>query len=293
MRFAMSELVQELLEHLSLERLEDNLFRGDSRDIGGKSVFGGQVLGQALVAAGQTVKGRSTHSLHGYFLRPGDHNAPIVYEVERIRDGSSFTTRRVVAIQHGRPIFNMSASFQIDEEGVGHQAPMPEAPPPEGLLSIPELRRQVADRLPESRRKILTMDRPIEIRPVDPGDLFQPEPRPPSKQVWFRAAGSLPEDPALHQTVLAYASDFTLLMTAFLPHGLSFFRRGLQVASLDHAMWFHRPFCMDDWLLYDMDSPSAANCRGLCRGNIFTRDGQLVASVAQEGLIRLREVGVC
>ncbi|BCR04713.1 acyl-CoA thioesterase II [Desulfuromonas versatilis] len=282
----MKNLVQDLVKHLTLERLEENLFRGESRDVGQKSVFGGQVLGQALMAAARTVEGRQAHSLHGYFLLPGDPRAPIVYDVERIRDGRSFTTRRVVAIQHGRAIFNMAASFQIREQGVEHQAQMPEVPGPEGLADKAELGRRAAERASGRVRRFLLQPRPIEFRPVAPDDPLEPEPRPPQRQLWLRAAAALPDDPALHQAVLAYASDFSLLGTAFLPHGLSFLQRQVQAASLDHAMWFHREFRLDDWLLYAMDSPSAGNARGLCRGSIFTRDGKLVASVAQEGLIR-------
>jgi acyl-CoA thioesterase-2 len=284
----MKDLIQDLLHHLTLERLEDNLFRGESRDLGGKSVFGGQVLGQALLAADQTVEGRRAHSLHAYFLRPGNPQSPIVYDVERIRDGRSFATRRVVAIQHGQPIFNMAVSFQIEEEGMEHQSPMPEAPGPKGLLSTTALRRQAAERIPTHLREVLTVDRPIEMRPVQPIDMFDPDRRPPTQQVWLRAVGSLPDSPALHQAILAYASDLTLLGTALLPHGMSFFQPDVQAASLDHAMWFHRPFRIDDWLLYAMDSPSAGNGRGLGRGSIFSRDGRLIASVAQEGVIRRR-----
>jgi acyl-CoA thioesterase II len=283
--------LHDLLDHLTLERLEEDRFQGESRSLGGKSVFGGQVLGQALLAADATVEGRRAHSLHAYFLLAGDPNAPIVYEVERIRDGRSFATRRVVAVQHGRRIFNMAVSFQVAEEGLDHHLPMPDVPGPEGLLSGPELYRQIADRLPEKRRESLIAERPIDLRPVQPRDLLNPERRPPQRQVWFRAAGALPDDPVLHQAMLAYASDFTLLGTALFPHGLSFFNPGVQALSLDHAMWFHRPFRMDEWLLYSMDSPSASAGRGLGRGSIFTRDGRLIASVAQEGVIRLVEKG--
>jgi acyl-CoA thioesterase II len=283
--------LHDLLDHLTLERLEEDRFQGESRSLGGKSVFGGQVLGQALLAADATVEGRRAHSLHAYFLLAGDPNAPIVYEVERIRDGRSFATRRVVAVQHGRRIFNMAVSFQVAEEGLDHHLPMPDVPGPEGLLSGPELYRQIADRLPEKRRESLIAERPIDLRPVQPRDLLNPERRPPQRQVWFRAAGALPDDPVLHQAMLAYASDFTLLGTALFPHGLSFFNPGVQALSLDHAMWFHRPFRMDEWLLYSMDSPSASAGRGLGRGSIFTRDGLLIASVAQEGVIRLVEKG--
>ena len=281
----MSGILKDLLVQLDLERLEENLFRGDSRDIGGRSVFGGQVLGQALMAAGRTVEDRRCHSIHGYFLRPGDMEAPIVYEVDRIRDGRSFTTRRVVAIQHGRAIFNLSASFQVVEDGVEHQSRMPDLPGPDGLMSETELRREVAHRVPEKVRDVFTRERAIEIRPVEPIDLFEPAKHPPRKHCWIRARGSLPDDFALHQCMLAYASDFTLLSTAARPHGLSFLQRHVQAASLDHAMWFHREFRMDDWLLYVQDSPSASNGRGFNRGSLYTRDSRLIASVAQEGLI--------
>ncbi len=283
----MPGILEDLLVQLDLEQLEENLFRGDSRDIGGRSVFGGQVLGQALVAAGRTVEERRCHSLHAYFLRPGDMEAPIVYEVDRIRDGRSFTTRRVVAIQHGRAIFNLSASFQKREDGVEHQAQGPDVPGPEGLKSETELRREVAARVPEKVRDVFLRERAIEIRPVESLELFEPGQHPPYKHCWIRARGKLPDHPDLHQCMLAYASDFTLLSTAARPHGLSLMQRHVQAASLDHAMWFHRDFRMDDWLLYAMDSPSASNARGFNRGSLFTRDGRLIASVAQEGLIRI------
>jgi len=284
-----NNLLQDMIDHLTLEPLGEDRFRGESRSLGGKSVFGGQVLGQALLAAAGTVEGRPAHSLHAYFLLAGDPQAPIVYEVERIRDGRSFATRRVVAVQHGRAIFNMAASFHVAEDGLEHQAPMPAVPGPEGLLSTTDLYRQVAERLPERRREILVAERPIELRPVEPGDPLSPDRRPPQRQVWLRAAGSLPDDPALHGALLAYASDFTLLGTAFFPHGLSILQPGVQALSLDHAMWFHRPFRMDDWLLYVTDSPNAGAGRGFGRGSLFTRDGRLIASVAQEGVIRLRK----
>jgi len=284
-----TNLVRDLLEHLSLEQLEDNLFRGGSRKLGGKSIFGGQVLGQALVAADQTIEGRLAHSLHAYFLRPGDPDLSVIYKVERLRDGRSFTTRRVTAIQRERPIFAMAISFQISEEGFEHQMTMPDVPGPEGLLSTVELRRQFSKKLPETLREVLTAERPIELRPVVADDPLHTAPRPPAQAVWLRAGSPLPEQPSLHQALLAYASDFNLLDTALLPHGISFFQPEVQAASLDHAMWFHRPFRMDDWLLYSMDSPSACGNRGLARGNIFSADGRLVASVAQEGLIRRRE----
>ncbi|MFO7982045.1 MAG: acyl-CoA thioesterase II [Desulfuromonadales bacterium] len=280
--------VQDLIRHLQLEKLEANRFRGESRDVGQKSVFGGQVLAQALLAAGSTVDGRPAHSLHGYFLLPGDPGLPIDYDVELLRDGRSFTTRRVVGIQKGRTIFNMSASFHVQEEGIDHQIDMPEAPPAGKLTSAEELGRQAAEKAPPKVREFLTMRRPIEFRPVDPTDLLHPESRPPHRRTWLRTGGKLPDDPGLHQAVIAYASDFALLGTALLPHGLSFLQGSVQAASLDHAMWFHRPFRADEWLLYDMDSPSACGARGFARGSLFSSDGRLVASVAQEGLLRQR-----
>ena len=277
-----------LLELLDLERLELNLFRGQNRDIGSGRLFGGQVLAQALVAAGRTVEGRAAHSLHGYFMLPGSVETPVVYQVDRIRDGKSFTTRRVLAIQEGREIFTMVCSFQLPEGGIEHGAALPAVPPPEDLPRELDLVRAMAGRIPAPLREIYTQDRPIDFRPVAPVDPFAPEKRPPFKHTWFRAEGAMPEEPILHQAVLAYASDYGLLGTALLPHGLSFLMRGVQAASLDHAVWFHRPFRVDDWLLYAMDAPASAGARAFTRGSIFTRDGRLVASTAQEGLIRLR-----
>ncbi len=283
----MGNVLQGLLELLNLEQIEVNLFRGNSPDEGWQRVFGGQVLGQALVAASRTVEERVAHSLHGYFLRPGDVKVPILYEVDRIRDGRSFTTRRVVAIQHGRAIFNMSCSFQVREGGFDHQTEMPDVPGPEELASELELRRRIAERIPESWRHIFLRERPIETRPVEPLNEFEPEKRPPLQHVWFKAVGALPDDLGLHQCVLAYASDLTLLDTSMLPHGVSFMQQNFQAASLDHAMWFHRDFRADEWLLYTQDSPSASGARGFNRGSVFTRDGKLVASATQEGLVRL------
>lgn len=281
--------VDDLLLLLDLEPLEVNIYRGQNRDIGTGRVFGGQVFAQALVAARRTVEGaREAHSVHGYFILPGDLKAPIVYFVDRLRDGSSFTTRRVTAIQHGQAIFNLSASFQVGEDGIEHQQPMPSVPPAEPLTSELELIRDMASRIPELLRPVLTQDRPIDFRPVDPVDPFDPTPRPPVRHVWFRSLGALPDDPMLHQAVLAYASDHGLLGTALLPHGLSFRSPGMQLASLDHSLWMHRPFRVDEWLLYSMDSPITAGARGFVRGSIYTQDGSLVASVAQEGLMRLR-----
>ncbi len=285
----MQRVLQDLIQLLDLEPIEVNLFRGVSPRDGWQRVFGGQVLGQALVAAGRTVEGRAAHSFHAYFLRPGDPAVPILYDVDRIRDGSSFTTRRVVAIQHGRAIFNLQASFQVDEPGLEHQLPMPkDIPGPEGLPNERELRARVADRLPEKMRASFLRDRPIEVRPIDPVDEFDPKPRPPHQNVWFKAVDTLPDDRALHQCVLAYASDLTLLDNSTLPHAINWWSEKFQTASLDHAMWFHRPFRADEWLLYAQDSPSASGARGFNRGSVFTRAGELVASVTQEGLIRLR-----
>ncbi|MBM4335120.1 MAG: acyl-CoA thioesterase II [Deltaproteobacteria bacterium] len=284
----MRRVLQHLIDLLDLEQIEVNLFRGRSPQDGWQRVFGGQVLGQALVAAGRTVEGRAAHSFHAYFLRPGDPKVPILYDVDRIRDGQSFTTRRVVGIQHGKAIFNLAASFQIDEPGLEHQVEMPDVPGPEGLPNEVELREKYAHRIPEKFRSSFLRPRPIEVRPIDPIDEFAPDKRPPFQNVWFRAVDTLPDDRALHQCVLAYASDMTLLDTSALPHAISWWSEKLQTASLDHAMWFHRPFRADDWLLYAQDSPRAAGARGFNRGSIFTRSGELVASVAQEGLIRLR-----
>lgn len=279
-----------LLEVLDLERLEVNLFRGVSPQNGWQRVYGGQVLGQALVAAGRTVDApRSVHSLHGYFLLAGDPAHPILYEVERIRDGGSFTTRRVKATQHGRAIFAMSASFQKDEEGFEHTAAMPDVPPPEALPSAAERVAELIDALPPDMRSYWQRENPIELRPVDVTRYLSREPHPPTQHIWLKANGRLPDDPRLHQCVLAYASDFTLLDTALIAHGKLLFDRDVQLASLDHALWFHRPFRADDWLLYAQDSPSASGARGFCRGSFFTRDGRLVASTAQEGLIRKRQ----
>lgn len=286
----MIDVLAELLGLLRLERIEKNLFRGQSQNLGWGSVFGGQVLGQALSAAAQTVPAdRPVHSLQAYFLRQGDAARPIVYEVDPIRDGASFTTRRVVAIQAGNAIFSLSASFQGEEPGFEHQATAPlGVEGPDGLLSELELARRHAAKIPEPLRAMATADRPIEIRPVQRHNLLDPRPAPARRQLWYRAIGRLPDDPAVHRTLLAYASDFNFLITAMLPHGVSWLTPGMQVASLDHAMWFHRPFRMDEWLLYDVESPSACGARGLVSGRFYTRDGLLVASVVQEGLMRDR-----
>ena len=286
-----SAAIGTLLSILDLEPLEHNLFRGRSPQVGWQRVFGGQVIGQALVAAARTVEGRAAHSLHAYFMRPGDPAVPIIYEVDRIRDGKSFTTRRVVAIQHGEAIFSMSASFQVEETGLEHQAEMPKVPMPEELPSEAELMAVFLTDMPEGVRRYWERERPIELRPVDLRHYVSREPLPPAQNVWVRATGPLPDDPDIHRCVLAYASDMTLLDTALFAHGRAIFDRDLQVASLDHALWFHRPFRADEWLLYAEDSPSASGARGFNRGSLFSRDGRLVASVAQEGLIRVRGPG--
>jgi acyl-CoA thioesterase-2 len=280
--------INDLIELLDLEEIEKNHYRATSPNEGWQRVYGGQVIGQALVAASRTVEpDRHAHSLHGYFLRGGDTSVPILYTVDRIRDGRSFTTRRVVAIQHGRAIFNMSISFQIEEEGLSHQMPMPEAPGPDDLPDESELRKQWADKLPEEFRESFDRERPIDVRPIYPQDIFNPEQRPPFQMCWMKSRDPLPDDHRLHQCVLAYLSDWSLLDTATLPHAVSFMQDNMQMASLDHAMWFHRPFRADEWLLYVQDSPSAGGARGLNRGLIYTRSGELVASAAQEGLIRI------
>ena len=284
----MSRALEELLSVLDLEALEHNLFRGLSPQVGWQRVFGGQVIGQALVAAIRTVEGRLAHSLHAYFLRAGDPAVPIIYEVDRIRDGGSFSTRRVVAIQHGQAIFSMSASFHKQEEGLYHQFPMPDVPPPEALPSEAELKERFIDRLPEPVKAYWQRERPIEIRPVDLSRYLSPGNQAPTQLVWIRATGKLGDDFSLHQCVLAYASDFTLLDTALIAHGRFVFDPTLMLASLDHAIWFHRRFRADDWLLYAQDSPTSGAGRAFCRGTFFTPGGELVASTAQEGLIRLR-----
>jgi len=284
----MTSAVQDLLAILDLEVLEQNLFRGRSPQVGWQRVFGGQVIGQALVAASRTVEGRSPHSLHGYFLLPGDPKVPIIYDVERIRDGRSFTTRRVKAIQHDQPIFTLSASFHIDEPGLSHQMAMPDVPKPDQLPSESDIRERVMPLMPDPVRAYFERERPIELRPVEFKRYMTRDGLDPYFNVWIRATGTLPEDPAIHQAVLAYASDMTLLDSTLVAHGRTVFEREIQAASLDHALWFHRPFRADEWLLYAQDSPFAGGARGFARGSIFTSDGVLVASVAQEGLIRHR-----
>jgi acyl-CoA thioesterase-2 len=286
----MTTVLDELVTLLALERIEENLFRGQSQNLGWGTVFGGQVLGQALSAATQTVPiDRRVHSMHAYFLRPGDANKPIVYDVDRIRDGGSFTTRRVVAIQSGEPIFNMAASFQIEEGGFEHGDAMPNVPLPESLPTHQDRLRALGDRLPAVFRTRVLAEQPFEVRPADDSSDIIVGPMPPSRIVWLRASGKLPDDPGIHRAMLAYASDHAFITTSLLPHGVGWHTRGMQVASLDHVMWFHEPFRADEWLLYAIESPKAHGARGLVRGKVFTRDGKLVASTAQEGLIRMRE----
>ncbi len=284
------DAVDQLLDILDLEEFEVNLFRGRSPQTGWQRVFGGQVIGQALVAAMRTVDDeRPVHSLHGYFMRPGDPSVPIVYEAERYRDGRSFTTRRVVAIQHGKPIFTMAASFHKVEEGLTHQIDMSEVPQPEDLPTEKEMMVQLEDRMPEIMRRYFSRNRAIELRRASSRDFLDPKPSAPEQHVWIRPTGSIPDDPTVHQAILAYASDFTLLDTALVPHATNFFDQTLQMASLDHAMWFHRSFRADDWLLYSQDSPTSGGSRGFTRGSIYNREGVLVASAVQEGLIRKKD----
>jgi acyl-CoA thioesterase-2 len=282
-------VVQELVELLSLERLEQDLFRGQSRDIGTKYVFGGQVLGQALSAAQQTVAAdRHVHSLHAYFLKAGDVEVPIVYHVERSRDGNSFSVRRVTAIQHGQIVFGLAASFQVPEDGVSHQQPMPIVPPPEDLHPPEPYSAEVLAQIPVKLQRWLTRSGPFEFRPVYPRDEIKCPRLPPLQHIWFRLLDRIGDDPVQHSAMLAYASDYHLLGTATYPHGISYLQKNVVMASLDHALWFHRPFRIDDWLLYSCESPSAQGARGLTRGAIYTRDGVLVASTMQEGLVRVQ-----
>ncbi len=283
----MHPVLENLIGLLRLEQIEDNIFRGDSRDIGSPQVFGGQVLGQALSAAQNTVDGRVAHSLHAYFLRRGDVNSPIIYEVDRARDGGSFSNRRVVAIQHGRPILNLAASFQDPEEGLVHQAEMPDVPGPDGLKDLTDVAKDMLRHIPSVMRRFMTDKRPFEFRHVEPVNFETPEKLPPKKHVWIRAVDTLPDNPVLHQNLLTYVSDYELLGTAMLPHGLSFTRGSVIMASLDHALWFHGEVKIDEWLLYAMDSPNSSGARGLARGQLFTEDGRLVASTSQEGLMRV------
>jgi len=284
-----SQAFAELIRLMALEPLEVNLFRGVSRDIGTNRVFGGQILAQALLAASQTVEGRTAHSLHGYFLRAGDPGAPVVYDVDRSRDGRSFCARRVIAIQHGRPIFTLAASFQGPEDGLEHQFAMPDVPAPEDVPPMHELPAEDFGHMPQSVQRWLDRFGPFEFRAVRGVDPYQRNPQPPHKDLWFKLHGELEADPHLARALLAYVSDFHLIGTATLPHGISWIQGNLMLASLDHAMWFHRDFGLDDWLLYTCDSPSTHGGRGLARGMIYDRRGRLVASTAQEGVIRVRD----
>ena len=286
----MNQELSDLLDLLDLEAIEVNIFRGTSPSEGWQRVYGGQVIGQALVAASRTVEDttRTAHSLHGYFLRPGDTTVPILYSVDRIRDGKSFTTRRVVAIQHGEAIFSMSVSFQVLESGLEHHSDKPDVPPPESCLSQQELREKYATSIPQHMTKQVNQAQPIEMRYVEPINEFDPDPHPPFQHVWIKTVDEMPEDVRLNQCLLAYASDMTLLDTSYRPHGLGSRAKNFQVASLDHAMWFHKSFRTDKWMLYQQDSPFSGGARGFTRGTIFGTNGDLIASVAQEGLIRLR-----
>jgi acyl-CoA thioesterase II len=284
----MSSAVQDLLKLLDLEPLEVNLFRGVSPQTGWQRVFGGQVIAQSLVAATRTVEGRTPHSMHAYFMLPGDPKVPIIYEVDRIRDGKSFATRRVVAIQHGHAIFTSAVSFHNDEPGLSHQAEMPAVARPEQLPSEADIKAKALPLMPDSVRRYYERERPIELKPVE-YERYLGKKSPDGKfHLWIRTTGKLPDDPAIHQCVLAYASDMALLDTALVPHGRTLFEPAFMAASLDHAIWFHRPFRADEWLLYAQDSPNLNGARGFSRGLIYASDGTLVASVAQEGLIRER-----
>lgn len=283
----MSQALNNLLELLKLEKIEEGLFRGQSEDLGLRQVFGGQVVGQALYAAKDTVPAeRSVHSFHSYFLRPGDSSKPIVYDVETLRDGNSFSARRVSAIQNGKPIFYMTASFHSPEAGFEHQNTMPDVPPPEGLMSESEIAQQLAHMLPEKVRDKFICQKPLEVRPVKFHNPLQGKVDEPYRYVWLRANGAMPDDARIHQYLLGYASDLNFLPTALQPHGVGFLEPGMQVATIDHSMWFHRPFRMDDWLLYAVESTSASGARGFVRGQFYTRGGVLVASTVQEGVMR-------
>tara|TARA_B100000941_G_C28499970_1_gene553472 strand:- start:57 stop:920 length:864 start_codon:yes stop_codon:yes gene_type:complete len=285
----MGKALEELLELLDLEQIETNIFRGMSPSDGWQRVYGGQVIGQALVAASRTVEdeARSAHSLHGYFLRPGDTTIPILYSVDRIRDGRSFTTRRVVAVQQGEAIFSMSVSFQVLERGLEHQNQIPDVPPPEACIDLQALRRQHSASTTQNILDQVNQPQPIELKFVESFNEFNPNPAPPIQHVWVKTSGKMPKNYRLNQCLLAYASDLTLLDTSYRPHGIGWRNDKFQVASLDHSMWFHKPFLTDEWMLYQQDSPFAGGARGFSRGTIFNTKGDLIASVAQEGLIRL------
>jgi len=279
---------ENLVDTLALERIEVNLFRGRAPKGEGPRIFGGLVIAQALLAAYATVEKSLCHSIHCYFLRPGDPSVPILYDVDRARDGRTFTARRVTAIQHGEQIFNLAGSFQHPESGLEHQDPMPEGPKPEALADEQELRRVITDKLPPPMRDMAARPRPIEMRPVDPADFMAAKPMPPTQHVWMRAASPIGDDPVFNQAVLAYASDMSFLSTSMRPHGMGWQTPGLQTASIDHAIWFHRPCRFDEWHLYAQKSPSASGARGFNLGEVYSQDGRLVASTAQEGLMRYR-----
>ena len=286
----MAKVLKDLLKQLTLERLEKNLFRGESQDLGFGAVFGGQVMGQAISAAKNTVaEERYVHSFHSYFLRSGDTKHPIVYDVERIRDGKSLSTRRIKAIQHGKPIFYMTASFKAKERGFEHQDEMPDVAPPEKLISEQEISLLHSELLPEALRDKFVCEKPIEMRPVYFVNPIVPQVEPPKRLVWFKANGTMPDDLCIHRYLLAYASDFNFLPTALQPHAVSFFTPGMQVVTVDHSMWFHHSFRLDEWLLYSVESSVAADGRALVKGQFFTQKGLLVASTIQEGLIRQRD----
>ncbi len=283
------EDASELIEVLNLESIEKNIFRGINHDIGAHHVFGGQVLSQSLDAAILTVpEDRHVHSMHAYFILPGDLNHPIVYIVDEVRDGGSFSTRRVRAVQHGKDIFITAISFQLVQDGFDHQVEIPDVPPPDTLSSDQELMEEFGHQLPPSIRRFFR-PRPIEFRPVDPGNFVKPQSQKPLRHVWFRAKGAVENKQTVHERLLAYASDYNLLTTAIQPHQHEISNHRIQIASIDHAMWFHRDFRIDEWLLYTIDSPSAGNARGFTRGSIFRQDGTLVASVVQEGLLRKKK----
>lgn len=286
----MTQAMQELLDILDLEQLEHNLYRGRSHKVGWQRVFGGQVIGQALVAAQRTVDdSRAVHSLHCYFMRPGDPQVPIIYQVDRLRDGGSFTTRRVTAIQHGHAIFSLESSFQVVEDGLEHQMPMPlDVPDPENLPTQVQLLEQTGHPVPDAVRKFWSRERPLDIRPVNTEHYTSTDKLPPRQNVWLRTVGPVPDNSRLQAAILAYLSDMTLLETTTFAHGKVGFDPQIQMASLDHAMWFHRPHKLDDWLLYTQDSPTTIGARGFARGFLYARDGTLIASTAQEGLVRLR-----
>ncbi len=285
----MSQVLSDLSALLKLEVIEQGLYRGQSQDLGFRALFGGQVMGQAVSAAQETIEpARNVHSLHSYFLRPGDASQPVVYEVENIRDGRSFSTRRVKAIQNGKAIFYMTASFQLPEEGFEHQDTMPVVPPPEQLSSFSDFIIEHQESIPLNIRDKFLAEKPIEIRPVQEYNWLKPEKAAPNSQFWIKANGQLPSDLRIHTYMLAYTSDFHFLPTALFPHGISHWQPDLQIATIDHAMWFHRPFRFDDWLLYCIDSPTATGARGFVKGQIYNRQGELVASTAQEGVIRQR-----